>query len=158
MSIWEQLGMQKLRKHQNLGNHTVQEAPWFLQALQFPQSRHASSSQYRQVGVIRAAHKGCKSWNPPEAQKELRAASLGIPAGPTLVSMLLARLSTNLQRKIDLTNAFESFSRDDSFSHAAKSLDPLGNRWPPWETALEALGGGTSKQLRATRLGTCRGP
>ena len=38
----------------------------------------------RQVGVIRAAHKGRKSWNPREAQKELRAASLGIRAHLTL--------------------------------------------------------------------------
>ena len=31
---------------------------------------------YHQVGFIRAVDKGRKSWNPPEAQKALRAASL----------------------------------------------------------------------------------
>ena len=74
---------------------------------------------YHQVGVIRAAHEGCKSWNPPEAQKRLRAASLG----RTLrwEAMFWARFSTNLQRKIDLTNAFKSFSRDAS-AHAREKL------------------------------------
>ena len=92
---------------------------------------------YCQVRVIRDAHKERKPWNPPEAPKELRDASLGIPADLTWgsighrslqdmpgveVSNVVARFSTILQRKIDLTNAFKSFFCDYSSSYAARSL------------------------------------
>ena len=109
------------------------------------------TNEYHQVGVIRAAHKGCKSWNPPEAQKGLRAASLGIPASTTLGSMFVARFSANLKQKIDLTNAFKAFFATILVSHAAKSLDTLGNSaWGAW--------GGVREKLRDARLETCRGP
>ena len=42
---------------------------------------------YRQVGHIRATHKGRKLWNPPESKNELRAARLGIRAALTLGSI-----------------------------------------------------------------------
>ena len=64
--------------------------------------------EYCQVGVIKAAHKGRKSWNPPEA-------------------MFLARFSTISQRKIDLTNAFKLFS-DDSFKLCGKIDGFVGKR------------------------------
>ena len=70
--------------------------------------------------------------------------SLESAATLTLGSMFLARFSTNLQRKIDLTNAFKSLFRDDSLSNAAKSLDSLGN-------TLWALGGRTW----TAKFGTC---
>ena len=44
----------------------------------------------------------------------------------TLGSMFLARFSTNLQRKIDLINAFKSFFRDDSFKLCSKIAGFLG--------------------------------
>ena len=91
--------------------------------------------EYRQVGFIRAAHKGRKSWNPPEAQKGLRAASLGIPADPTLGSIFLARFSTNLQRKIALNTAFETFFRADSLKPCSKIAGFLGKQ------GLGCLGG-----------------
>ena len=73
----------------------------------------------------------------------------------TLGSMFLARFSTKLQRKIDLTNAFKSIFRDDSFEQCSKIA---GFLW--------VLGGRThacasvraSEKLRATRFGTCRVP
>ena len=40
--------------------------------------------------------------------------------------MFLARFSTNLHRKIDLTNAFKSFFRDDSFKLCSKIAGFLG--------------------------------
>ena len=69
--------------------------------------------------------------------------------------MFLARFSTHLQRKIDLTNAFKSFFRDDSFKLCSKIAGFLG-----------VLGGRThacararaSEKLRTTRFGTCRVP
>ena len=64
---------------------------------------------YRPIGVIRAAHKGCKSWNPLEA-------------------IFLARFSTLFQRKIDLANAFKSFFRDDSFKLCSKIAGILGKQ------------------------------
>ena len=42
--------------------------------------------------------------------------------------MFLSRFSTNLQRKIDLTNAFKNFFRDDSFKLCRKISGFLGNR------------------------------
>ena len=83
---------------------------------------------YCQVGRIRAAHKGRKSWNPPEAQKGLRAASLGIRVDPILGSMFLARFWTHLQRRIDLTNTFKSFFRDDSVKLCSKIAGFLGKK------------------------------
>ena len=67
--------------------------------------------------------------------------------------MFLARFSTILQRKIDLTNAFKSFFRDDSFKQCSKIAGFLG-----------VLGGGAhacasacaSEKLRTTKFGTCR--
>ena len=81
---------------------------------------------------------------------------------------LLQCFSTNLQRKIDLTNGFKSFFRDNSFklcskideflgvlggahacarARASEKLDALGN-------TLGALGG----RAMATRFGTGRVP
>ena len=99
-----------------------------------------------------------KSWNPPEAQKGLRAASLGIPADPTLGTMFLARFSTTLKQTIDLTNVFQSFLCDD-FEPCSKIAGSLGKQ------GLEFLGGARAcahanacDKLMATRLGICRGP
>ena len=58
------------------------------------------AAAYCQVGIIRAAHESCKSWNPPEAQKEVRATGLGIPADPTLGNMFLASCATNSKEKL----------------------------------------------------------
>ena len=69
---------------------------------------------------IRATHEGGKVLNPPETKNGLRAARFGIGAAPTLGSMLWARFSSNLHRKIDLTNAFKSFFRDDFFELCSK--------------------------------------
>ena len=89
-----------------------------------------SLERYNQVGAIRDACKGRKAWIPPEAPKGLRAARLGIPADLTLgsigrrslqdiagmeVSNVFGLFSTNLQRKVHLTNAFKTFFRDASF-------------------------------------------
>ena len=66
--------------------------------------------------------------------------------------MFLSRFSTNLQRKIDLTNAFKSFFRDDSFkqrSNIAGLLGVLGGR------AHACARARASEKLRATRFGTC---
>ena len=68
-----------------------------------------SKPKYCQVGLVRAAHKDRKSWNPPEA-------------------MFLARFSTNIPRKIDLTNAFKSLCRDDSFKPCSKIAGYLGQQ------------------------------
>ena len=70
-------------------------------------------------------------------------------------SMFLARVSTNLQREIDLANAFKSIFRDDSIKLRSKIAGFLGD-----------LGGRThacarvraSEKLRVTRIGTCRVP
>ena len=42
--------------------------------------------------------------------------------------MFLARCSTNLQRKIALTNAFKSFFRDDSFKLCSKIAGIVGKQ------------------------------
>ena len=68
--------------------------------------------------------------------------------------MFLARVLANLQRKNDLTNAFKSIFRDDSFklcSKIAGSLGFLGGARTPARAC-------TSQKLRATRFGTCRVP
>ena len=44
----------------------------------------------------------------------------------TLGSMFFARFSTNLQRQIDLTNAFKTIFRDDSFKQCSKIAGFLG--------------------------------
>ena len=85
--------------------------------------------------------------------------SLQFAATLTLASMILARSSTNLQRKIDLTKAFKNLFATILLSHAAKLL-------LPWKTGLGVLGGrvrtrmrvNTREKLRATKLGICRGP
>ena len=66
--------------------------------------------------------------------------------------MFLARFSTILQRKIDLTNAFRTFFRDDSFKQCSKIagfLVVLGGR------AHACARARASEKLRATRFGTC---
>ena len=72
-----------------------------------------------------------------------------------LGSIFLARFSTELRRKIDLTNAFKSFFRDDSFkpcSEIAGFLGALGRRADACACAR------ASEKLRTTKFGTCRGP
>ena len=79
--------------------------------------------------------------------------SLESAATLTLGSMFLARSSTKLQRKIDLTNACKSIFRDDSCGQCSKIagfLRVLGGRAHACARAC------ASKQLRATRFGTCR--
>ena len=69
--------------------------------------------------------------------------------------MLLARFSTNLQRQIDLTNAFKRIFRDDYFqlcSKIAGFLGVLGGR------AHACARARASEKLRAIRFGTCRVP
>ena len=112
--------------------------------------QHRDSAQFRycQVGVIRAAQKGRKFWNPAAARKGSRATSLGIPTDPTLGSVFLACSFTNLQRKMNLTNAFKSFFRDDSFKLCNKSLDSLKNS--AWGS-----GGRARKRLRSAKLAIC---
>ena len=69
--------------------------------------------------------------------------------------MFLARCSTNVQRKIDLTNAFKSFFRDDSFKLCRKIagfLRVLGGR------AHACARTRASEKLRATWFGNCRVP
>ena len=59
--------------------------------------------------------------------------SLESAATLTLGSMFLARFSTNSQRQIDLTNAFKSFLRDDSFKPCRKIAGLLGKHvWGSW--------------------------
>ena len=58
---------------------------------------------------------------PAKGQQSLESA-----ATLTLGSMFLARFSTNLQRKLDLTNAFKSIFRDDSFKQCSKIAGVLG--------------------------------
>ena len=106
---------------------------------------------YRQVGVIMARHKGRKSWNPVEAQRRLWAASLGIPADPTLGNMFLARFSTNIQRLIDLTNAFKNFFRDDSFKPCSKIAGFLGKQ------GLGFLGGARARSPARPRTREAKG-
>ena len=65
----------------------------------------------------------------------------------TLGSMFLARCSTSLQRKMDLTNAFKSFGRDDSFKQCSKVAGFLGKH-----------GWGSGGRARTTKFGTCRVP
>ena len=129
----------------------IKGRPWCTSGVESP-------LPYRQVGVIGAAHKGHKSWHPPEVQKGLRAASLGIPADPTLGSMSSARFSAHLHRNTDLTIAFKMFFSQGFFQAMQQ------DRWIPWETGLGVLGGRVRarvhacEKLRATRLGICRGP
>ena len=69
--------------------------------------------------------------------------------------MFLARSSANLQRKIDLTHAFKSLFRDDSYklcSKIAGFLGVLGGR------AHACARARASEKLRATRSGTGRVP
>ena len=69
--------------------------------------------------------------------------------------MFLARFLSNLQRKIDLTNAVKYIFRDDSFklcSKIAGFLGVLGGR------AHACARARASEKLRATRFGTCRVP
>ena len=81
--------------------------------------------------------------------------SLESAATLTLGSMFLARFSTTLQRQIDLTNAFKSFFRDDSFKPCRKIagfLRVLGGR------AHAGARARASEKLRTTKFGTCRVP
>ena len=70
-------------------------------------------------------------------------------------AMFLVRCSANLHRKIDLTNAFKSIFRDDSFKPCSKIagfLEVLGGR------AHACVRARASEKLGATRFGTCRIP
>ena len=70
-------------------------------------------------------------------------------------AMFLARFSTNLQRKIDLTKAFKNIFRDDSFKQCSKNagfLGVLGGR--AHACALTRA----SEKLKAIRFRTCRVP
>ena len=69
--------------------------------------------------------------------------------------MFLARFSTNVQRKIDLTNAFKSIFRDDSLKQRSKIAGFLGVLGGRTHACARAR---TSEKLRATRFGTCRVP
>ena len=80
--------------------------------------------------------------------------------------MFLAHFSTNLHRKMNLTNAFKSIFRDDSFkqpSEIAGFLWVLGGRAHACARArasekLRTTRFGTCRVLRTTRFGTCRVP
>ena len=69
--------------------------------------------------------------------------------------MFLARISTNLQRKIDLTNAFKSIFRDDSFKQCSKIAGFLGVLGGRSHACARAR---ASEKLRTTKFGTCRVP
>ena len=69
--------------------------------------------------------------------------------------MFLARFSANLQRQIDLTNAFKSIFRHDSFKKCSKIAGFLGVLGGRAHACARAR---ASKKLRATRIGTCRVP
>ena len=69
--------------------------------------------------------------------------------------MFLARFSAILQRKIDLTNAFKTIFRDDSFKPCSKIpgfLRVLGGR------AHACARARASEKPRTTKFGTCRVP
>ena len=69
--------------------------------------------------------------------------------------MFLARGSANLHRKVDLTNAFKSFFRNNSFklcNKIARFLRVLGGRAHACACAR------ASEKLRTTKFGTCRVP
>ena len=75
--------------------------------------------------------------------------------------MFLARFSTNLQRKIDLTNAFKTIFRDDSFklcSKIAGFLGVLGGRAHACARARASTLGALGGRARTTKFGTCRVP
>ena len=69
--------------------------------------------------------------------------------------MFLARFSTNLQRKLHLTNAFKNIFRDDSFKLCSKIAGFLGVLG---ELAHDCARVCASERLRTTRFGTCRVP
>ena len=69
--------------------------------------------------------------------------------------MFLARFSTNLQRKIDLTNAFKSFFRDDSFKLCSKIAGFLGVLGGRAHACARAC---ASEKLWTRKIGTCRVP
>ena len=69
--------------------------------------------------------------------------------------MFLARFSTNLQRTIDLINAFKSFFRDDSFKLCSKIAGFLGALGGRGHACARAR---MSEKLRTTKIGTCRVP
>ena len=73
----------------------------------------------------------------------------------TLGSMFFARFSINVQRKIDLTNAYKSIFRDDSFKLCSKMAGFLGVLGGRAHACARAR---ASEKLRATRFGTCRVP
>ena len=70
-------------------------------------------------------------------------------------SNVFGSFSTNLQRKIDLTNAFKSICRDDSFKQCSKIAGVLGVLGGRAHACARAC---ASVMLRATRFGTCRIP
>ena len=78
--------------------------------------------------------------------------SLQSAATLTLGSMFLPRFSTTLQRKSDLTNAFKSIFRDDSFKQCRKIAGFLGVLGGRAHACARAR---ASEKLMATRFGTC---
>ena len=69
--------------------------------------------------------------------------------------MFLARFSANLQRTIDLRNAFKSIFRDDSFKLCSKIAGFLG---VPGRRTHDCVRACASKKLRTTKFGTYRFP
>ena len=69
--------------------------------------------------------------------------------------MFLARFSANLHRKIELTHAFKTFFRDDSFKQCSKIAGFLGVLGGHAHACVRAR---ASEQPRTTRFGTCRVP
>ena len=69
--------------------------------------------------------------------------------------MFLARFLATLKRKIDLTNAFKSIFRDDSFKQCTKIAGFLAVHGARTHDCARAR---ASEKLRATRFGTCRVP
>ena len=97
-------------------------------------------STCHEVDVIRAAQKGRKSWNPPEA-------------------MFLTRFWTNLHRKIDLDNTFKSFFRDDSFELCNNIAGFLGGRGAGGGCgAGQGRAGGSAVTDEVQRQESCPGP
>ena len=69
--------------------------------------------------------------------------------------MFLARFSTKSHRKIDLTNTFKSFFRDDSFKLCTKIAGFLGVLEERTHACARAC---ASEKLRTRKFGTCRVP
>ena len=77
--------------------------------------------------------KGRKSWN---------------PRGPYLGKHVFGLFFTNLHQKLDLTNAFKSFFRDDSFEPCSNIAGSLGKSLDPREAALGVRGGARAREAK----------